>query len=178
MSENNNIARPYAQAIFEIAESSGNFSAWSEALGVMAMVAVNQDMASLLINPRVSRKDIGGVFIEVCGDQIDDLGQNLLRLLSQNRRLHILPEIAQRYELLRAEAERSVRAELESALPVSEEEQQQIAKALKARLGRDVDLVCKINEKLIGGAVIRAGDLVIDGSVRARLENLATAVGA
>ena len=101
-----------------------------------------------------------------------------MRLLAQNRRLHVLPEIAQQYELLRAEAERSVRAELESALPVSEEEQQKISEALRERLGRDVDLVCKINEKLIGGAVIRAGDLVIDGSVRARLEALAAAVGA
>ena len=178
MSENNNIARPYAQAIFEISEQGRNFSAWSDALGLMAIVARNQDMASLLINPRVSRKDIGMVFIEVCGDTIDDLGRNLLRLLSQNRRLHVLPEIAQQYESLRAEAERSVRAELESALPVSEEEQKRIAEALKARLGRDVDLVCRINEKLIGGAVIRAGDLVIDGSVRARLEALAGAVGA
>ena len=105
-------------------------------------------------------------------------GRNLIRLLAQNRRLHALPAIEEQYETLRAEAERTIRAELESALPVSEQELQRIASALKARLGRDVELVCKINEKLIGGAAIRAGDLVIDGSVRARLEKLAATVGA
>ena len=84
--------------------------------------------------------------------------------------------IRDRYENLRAEAERTVQAELESALPVSDSEQQRIADALTARLGRKVELVCRINETLVGGAVIRAGDLVIDGSVRARLEKLAVAI--
>ena len=117
-----------------------------------------------------------GVKIEPVSLQGED--QTLIRLLAQNRRLHALPAIQEQYETLRAEAERTIRAELESALPVSEQELQRIASALKARLGRDVELVCKINEKLIGGAAIRAGDLVIDGSVRARLEKLAAAVGA
>ena len=97
-------------------------------------------------------------------------------LFGRHRRLHGLPAIADQYENLRAEAEQTVQAELESALPVSDSEQQRIADALTARLGRKVELVCRINETLVGGAVIRAGDLVIDGSVRARLEKLAVAI--
>lgn len=178
MAENPNIARPYAQAIFELATTAGSLGQWSDSLRVMAMVAANRDMKALFINPRISRKDLGNVLIGICGEWIDAQGENLIRLLAQNRRLLVLPEIAEQYEVLRAEAERIVRAELESALPVSEQEQQRIAEALKKRLGRDVELVCKTNKKLIGGAVIRAGDLVIDGSVRARIEKLGAIVGA
>ena len=158
VAETSNIARPYAQAVFELAENTGDFGHWSDALHAMALVAANPDMRDL------------------CGDRIDGRGKNLIRLLALNRRLHALPAIKEQYEALRAEAERTVRAELDSALPVSEQEQQQIASALKTRLGRDVELVCKIDETLIGGAVIRAGDLVIDGSVKARLEKLAAAI--
>jgi len=99
-----------------------------------------------------------------------------VRLLAQNRRLHALPAIAEQYEHLRAEAEQTVQAELESALPVSDTQQQRIAEALSQRMGRRVELTVKTNEELLGGAVVRAGDLVIDGSIRARLEKLATAI--
>ena len=87
-----------------------------------------------------------------------------------------MPSIAEQYEHLRAEAERTIQAELESALPVTESQQQRIAEALSERMGRRVELAVRINESLLGGAVVRAGDLVIDGSVRARLEKLATAI--
>ena len=178
MTESSNIARPYAQAVFELADASGNLGHWSDSLRAMAMVAANRDMKALFINPRISRRELGNVLIDVCGEQVDSQGQNLIRLLAQNRRLLALPAIAEQYETLRAEAERSIRAEMESALPVSEEERHRISEALKKRLGRNVELVCKINERLVGGAVIRAGDLVIDGSVQARLEKLAATVGA
>ena len=142
----------------------------------MAQVSRDREMKRLIQNPRVSRQEIAQVIADVCGSGVGGEGRNLLRLLAQNRRLHVLPAIADQYENLRAEAERTVQAELESALPVSDSEQQRIADALTARLGRKVELVCRINETLVGGAVIRAGDLVIDGSVRARLEKLAVAL--
>jgi F-type H+-transporting ATPase subunit delta len=142
----------------------------------MAQVSRDPEMKRLIQNPRVSRQEIAQVIADVCGSGVGEEGRNLLRLLAQNRRLHVLPAIADQYENLRAEAERTVQAELESALPVSDSEQQRIADALTARLGRKVELVCRINETLVGGAVIRAGDLVIDGSVRARLEKLAVAI--
>ena len=142
----------------------------------MAQVSRDREMKRLIQNPRVSRQEIAQVIADVCGSGVGEEGRNLLRLLAQNRRLHVLPAIADQYENLRAEAEQTVQAELESALPVSDSEQQRIADALTARLGRKVELVCRINETLVGGAVIRAGDLVIDGSVRARLEKLAVAI--
>ena len=176
MAELFSIARPYAQAVFELARSSGDYTGWSQSLSAMAQVSRDPEMKRLIQNPRVSRQEIAQVIADVCGSGVGGEGRNLLRLLAQNRRLHVLPAIADQYENLRAEAEQTVQAELESALPVSDSEQQRIADALTARLGRKVELVCRINETLVGGAVIRAGDLVIDGSVRARLEKLAVAI--
>ena len=176
MAELFSIARPYAQAVFELARSNGDYTGWSQSLGAMAQVSRDREMKRLIQNPRVSRQEIAQVIADVCGSGVGGEGRNLLRLLAQNRRLHVLPAIADQYEKLRAEAEQTVQAELESALPVSDSEQQRIADALTARLGRKVELVCRINETLVGGAGIRAGDLVIDGSVRARLEKLAVAI--
>ena len=176
MAELSNIARPYARAVFELAKSDADYSAWSERLEWLATVATDPNIGALFNNPRVSRHALAGVFTDICGDQLDRNAKNLVRLLAQNRRLHALPVIAEQYEYLRAEAERTVQAELESALPVSDTQQQRIAEALSQRMGRRVELTVKTNEELLGGAVVRAGDLVIDGSIRARLEKLATAI--
>ena len=178
MAELSSIARPYAQAVFELAKDSGHYGPWSEALEFLAKVAADKDMAALFSNPRVSRQQAADIVIELLGEAVGDEPKNLVRLLAQNRRLQALSAILKQYELLRAEAERTIRAELESALPISDEEQRRIAGALKTRLGREVELVVTTNRELVGGAVIRAGDLVIDGSIRARLERLAAAVSA
>ncbi len=178
MAELSSIARPYAQAVFELAKDSGHYGPWSEALEFLATVAADKDMAALFSNPRVSRQQAADIVIELLGEAVGDEPKNLVRLLAQNRRLQALSAISEQYEILRAEAERTIRAELESALPISDEEQHRIAGALKTRLGREVELVVTTNRELVGGAVIRAGDLVIDGSIRARLERLAAAVSA
>ena len=135
-------------------------------------------MAALFSNPRVSRQQAADIVIELLGETVGDEPKNLVRLLAQKRRLQALSAISEQYELLRAEAEQTIRAELESALPISDGEQHRIAGALKTRLGREVELVVTTNRELVGGAVIRAGDLVMDGSIRARLERLAAAVSA
>jgi F-type H+-transporting ATPase subunit delta len=176
MSENASIARPYAQAVFEMARESGNYEVWSGALSALAALAQEPQVSGLFAHPRVARDALAGVLIELCGDRLDEAGRNLVRLLARNRRLGALEAIAQQYELLRAEAERTIQAQVESALPVSDDHQQRIAEALEKRLGRRVELSVSTDASLIGGAVIRAGDLVIDGSVRARLEKLAAAV--
>jgi len=176
LAELSNIARPYARAVFELAKDGADYSVWSEQLDMLAAVAVDPNVVGLFNNPRVSRRDLALVFMDVCGDRLDENVKNLVRLLAQNRRLHALPAIAEQYEHLRAEAEQTVQAELESALPVSDTQQQRIVEALSQRMGRRVELTVKTNEELLGGAVVRAGDLVIDGSIRARLEKLATAI--
>ena len=176
MAELSNIARPYARAVFELAKADADYSVWSEQLDLLAAVAADPNVGGLFNNPRVSRRELALVFTDVCGDRLDENVKNLVRLLAQNRRLHALPAIAEQYEHLRAEAEQTVQAELESALPVSDTQQQRIVEALSQRMGRRVELTIKTNEELLGGAVVRAGDLVIDGSIRARLEKLATAI--
>lgn len=139
MAELSSIARPYAQAVFELAKDSGHYGPWSEALGFLAKVAADKDMAALFSNPRVSRQQAADIVIELFGEGVGDEPKNLVRLLAQNRRLLALSAISEQYELLRAEAEQTIRAELESALPISDGEQHRIAGALKTRLGRDVD---------------------------------------
>ena len=176
MAELSNIARPYARAVFELAKAGVDYSAWSEQLDLLSAVAADPNVGGLFNNPRVSRRELAFVFTDVCGDRLDENVKNLVRLLAQNRRLHALPAIAEQYEHLRAEAEQTVQAELESALPVSDTQQQRIVEALSQRMGRRVELTVKTNEELLGGAVVRAGDLVIDGSIRARLEKMATAI--
>jgi len=105
-----------------------------------------------------------------------DHGSNFLKLLLENRRVPVLTEIADHFEALRAEVENSVDAVVTSASPLNAEQKQEITASLKERLGREVKLTTEIDENLIGGAVIRAGDVVIDGSLRARLEGLANAL--
>ncbi|MDC1073350.1 F0F1 ATP synthase subunit delta [Gammaproteobacteria bacterium] len=176
MSENASIARPYAQAVFEIARESNAFPEWSQALGRLADLASQEQVSSLFSHPRVDKEDVASILIESCGDLLDSAGQNFVNLLVRNGRLGTLPDIAEQFELLRAEEERTITAKVESALPVSESHQKRISEALARKLGRRVELEVTMDATLIGGAVIRAGDLVIDGSVRARLEKLAAAI--
>lgn len=172
MAELTTIARPYAQAVFRLAQDEGNLKGWSEMLVLAAQVAADSEMAALIDNPRVTREQLVDVFLAVCGDGLTETGKNLIRVLADNRRLHVLPEVAALYEVERAAAEGTVKAQVTSAKPLSDEQMQAITASLAKRLGRDVTLDCSVDESLIGGAVIRAGDVVIDGSVVARLDKL------
>lgn len=176
MAETTTIARPYAQAVFKLAREAGDYRPWSDVLAAATTVARDPTMAALIESPRVDRGQMAELFIDVCGKHLDTGGKNLIRLLAANRRLGLLPELARQYEALRAEAEGTLEAELISAQPVDEAYERKIAAALKAKLGREVRLSCSTDDSLVGGAIIRAGDLVIDGSVRGRLEKLAAAL--
>ncbi|OOG27873.1 F0F1 ATP synthase subunit delta [Thioalkalivibrio denitrificans] len=176
MSELTTLARPYAKAVFEAAQAAGNLAGWSDQLGFMAAVAHDPAMRVYLDNPRLTRESAAQTFISVCEGHIDGQGKNLVRMLADNGRIGLLPEIAALFEVMRAGAEGKVEAKVVSARPVADEQKAEIAAALRKRLGRDVELVCEIDENLIGGAVIRAGDLVIDGSMRGRLERLAASL--
>jgi F-type H+-transporting ATPase subunit delta len=174
MAENVTIARPYAKAVFALACEQERLAEWSEVLGVAASVVSDQRVADLLNSPRVTSTELADLIIGLCADKADELAGNFIRVLAQYRRLNVLPEIVGLYEILRAEYENSVDVSLISAAPVSQAQQDKIATALRKRLGRDVRLHCEIDESLIGGAVIRARDLVIDGSLSGRLARLAT----
>jgi len=172
--ERRTLARPYAEAVFRLALERKTLKAWSEMLQLAATLAADPQVAALTDNPRVPRERFVAFFLDVAGKKLDKDAANFIRLLSENHRLALLPEIASLYELLRAQTEGRVEAEVISASVVSDAQLKDIAAALKKRLGRDIDLSTRIDPALIGGIVIRAGDLVIDGSVQGKLRALAT----
>ncbi len=173
MAELSTVARPYAQAVFELAQEQDSLASWSTMLEAAAAVSADVDVRQILASPGVSSGQVADLFIDVCGDALDDAGRNLVRVLAGNRRLGLLGEVAAQYAALRAEAERTIDAQVISAFELSEGQQTKLAGALKKHLGRDVRLTCEIDKTLIGGAVIHAGDLVIDGSALGRLGRLA-----
>lgn len=172
MAEQITIARPYAQAIFSVAQDEGDLKGWSEMLTFAAAVASDPDMAALIDDPRIDRDQTVTIFLDVCDVRLTASGKNMIRVLADNDRLELLPEIAAMYESERAAAEGTLQAEVTSARPLSNAQSKSIAAALTKRFGREVTLDCKVDEELIGGAIIRAGDVVIDGSVVGKLEKL------
>lgn len=176
MSELTTIARPYARAAFDIAQANSEQQQWTEMLAVMAAVAYDPTMRALLDSPRLSQQQTADLFISVCEEQINERAKNFIKLLAENDRITLLPEIAALYQHYRADAEGTVDAEVISASDINESQLTSIAASLTQRLGKKVRLTSRIDEALIGGAVIRAGDLVIDGSVRGRLNKLSTAL--
>jgi len=176
MAEKSTVARPYAKAIFELASDGDSMAAWSELLTVAAEVARDRGFKELLGSPLMEDQQLADLVIDVCGERADQLGRNLIRVLAENDRLAYLPEIDLEFERLRAEAEQIVDVQVTSSIELGEAQQQKIAAAMGERLGKNVRLHCEIDESLLGGAVVRAGDLVIDGSLRGRLERLAGAL--
>ncbi|MEO5703285.1 MAG: F0F1 ATP synthase subunit delta [Gammaproteobacteria bacterium] len=178
MAEKITLARPYAQAVFDLAraEGAGGLKNWSEMLHLAATIASDPQMQSIIGNPRVSNDQLTQLFLDVSTGKLSDTGQNFIKLLIENHRLDVLVEIAALYEVQRAEAEGTLQAEVISAQPLSDEQQGTIAKALQARLGRVISLTCSIDKSLIGGVIVRAGDTVIDGSAREQLSRLSTAL--
>jgi len=172
MAEPLTIARPYAQAAFLFAGQHHTFGDWSAMLELLSAIAVNPDMVPLIDNPRLTETQLADLFIEVGGEHLNEKCRNFVRILAENRRLSLLPEIAAQFEIQRREAEKSIRVELVTAFPATEAHKSAVMAALKQRLGREIELDCITDASLVGGAVIRAGDLVIDGSVQGKLQRL------
>ncbi len=177
MPAQSNVSRPYAQALFELALEHDALSDWDDQLQLLAMVAGDPVMADLTKDPHISSEQLSDLIIDVCGDNLNQGGKNLVRLLVRNNRVNAVSDIAQAYAVRRADAEKVIVAQMTTAAPIDERQQKQFAEALQSKLGRSVNLEYEVDEELIGGAVIRAGDMVIDGSVKAQLEQLAGALG-
>ena len=176
MAEKATIARPYAKAAFEYAREHNSFEPWSKVLESGAAIASDERIEKLLTNPRVSPNDLVGLIADAAGGALDEHRRNFLLTLAHNRRLGLLPEITAQFEVLRAEVENVADVKIVSAVRLSEWQQQRLSGALKKRLKRDVRMHCEVDPSLVGGAIVRAGDFVIDGSLRARLERLAGAM--
>jgi F-type H+-transporting ATPase subunit delta len=176
MAEPLTIARPYAQAAFLFADQQHMLKDWSEMLELLAVIAADPAMAEVIDNPQLTETQIADLFISIGGERISEKCHNFIRLLAENGRLHMLPDIAAIFEIQRREAEHTVQAQLVTAYPASETQKDAIIAALKKRLDRDIELECSTDPGLLGGAIIRAGDLVIDGSIRGKLERLGNAL--
>ena len=177
MAEKATIARPYARAAFDFARSHEGLATWSAALSAAAQVVADPQVVPLLANPQVSTKKVTGLVAEAAGAGEGPV-RNFLDLLAENSRLGLLPEIAAQYEALRTEAEKVADVEVVSAMELDAAQQERLAAALRHRLGRDVRMHTRTDASLIGGAIVRAGDLVIDGSLKGRLERLASEMNA
>lgn len=171
------IARPYARAAFEHAREHDALESWSAQLGALAVAASDPRVDQLLRDPRQSRERHGAILQYVLGDQLDAAASNLVRLLADNGRLAALPDIADEFERLRAQAENRVDAEAVAAHELDAAQQERLAEALGRRLDRQIRLTTRVDEQLIGGVLVRAGDWVIDASVRGRLQRLADRIG-
>ena len=177
MAETQTLARPYAKAVFQLAQQDGNYAAWSEQLNALAEVCAHEDIQALIGNPRVPDNTLLDLIATAAGDLSDD-ARNLLNLLADNDRLQLLPEITAQYAVLRNQAENRVDAKMISAVEPSDAQRESIKQALAKRLGREVNLTVTVDDTMLGGALIRAGDLVIDGSVKTKLERLNSRVAA
>ncbi|MCK5382436.1 MAG: F0F1 ATP synthase subunit delta [Gammaproteobacteria bacterium] len=176
MAEAITVARPYAQAAFQFASAQQALKDWSEMLSLLAAVADDAGMRKLIDSPHVTETQLADLFIQVAGDNINERCANFVRVLAANGRLQLFPEIAALFEIQRRAAEGTVEAEMISAFPASESQQAAVIASLRKRLGREIELSCSTDADLLGGAIIRAGDLVIDGSVRGKLQRLGTAL--
>lgn len=178
MAELLTLARPYAKAIFSLAQEGNAFDAWSSKLALLAAITAHPEVAALRDNPNVKMDDLVGFYKDVAGEIMDEQAVNMIHLLASNARLGLLPEICIIYESYKTEALRRVDVELTAAVSLSESQISVFSKKLKERFGREINLTCVIDPTLIGGAIIRAGDKVIDGSIRGKLYQMAEALGA
>jgi F-type H+-transporting ATPase subunit delta len=185
VADNNTVARPYAEAVFEVARENSALDELSASLHAAAELLADGQVVAFLGQPSLNDDQrlefLQGLFAKAVGEDSvfaggSQHGTNFLKLLLENGRVVALPEISAQFEALKAKVENSIDAVITAAAPLSDAQEKAIAGSLSEKLGRDVRISTQIDENLIGGAVIRAGDVVIDGSLRARLEGLANAL--
>ncbi len=181
MEEISTLARPYAEAAYAHAhaQASVGVEAWHRQLETLALIAADAGLRTALLDPRLKREQHAEIVLGAAADLGLSLGEgmrNLVRVLAENQRLKKLPEVARQFAERRAEDEGLVQVEVTSAMEMDSASQEKLTGALRQRLGRDVNVQVQVDPSLLGGAIVRAGDLVIDASVRGRLAQLETAL--
>ena len=171
MSELTTVARPYARAAFEFATEHKNIEAWSEMLMFAKSVVNNETMADLLKGKKAAQ-ELANLFIDVCGDQLDESGHNFINIMAENGRLSALPRVAELYADLEDEYKKQIDVTVVSAYALSKPQKDELSKSLTKRLARKVNLNCSIDKTLIAGMVITAGDFVIDSTAKSQLGRL------
>ncbi|MGH8286699.1 MAG: F0F1 ATP synthase subunit delta [Steroidobacteraceae bacterium] len=178
MADRATIARPYARAAFAAARGDNRLREWNEALALAAQVIADPRVEKLLGSPHVTPAELAKLVTDIAGPRLDEHGRNFVRTLAENRRLGYLPEIVRLFAELKDAAEGVVDVTVVSAAPLDAEQRKALGGALARKLKREVRLHAELDPSLLGGAVVRAGDLVIDGSLRGRLDRMAHALAA
>ena len=173
MAQLRTLARPYAKAAFQAAQDQQQLAEWAEVLTVAGQVTANEVIRQLLVNPGMDEQKKADLILETTEVKVSDGVRNFFTILAENRRLALLPEIAALFNTYRADLERTVDIDVTTAFELSDEQQQKLAQALSSKLERQVSLAASMDKSLIGGVVVRTGDLVIDASVRGKLKKLA-----
>ena len=173
MQELSTLARPYAKAVYFAARDDDDLSGWSGVLELLGAIAGDETLQPMLGHPGIDRQALAQAVIDVAGDRLGEPARNFVRVLAENGRLALVPEIARQYEHLRAEAENRLEVHVVSARPLDDEQRDRLRQALARRFGREVAMSDEADADLLGGAIVRAGDFVIDGSARGRLRQLA-----
>lgn len=173
MADRLTVARPYARAAFAQAKAGGRLGSWSVALDRAAAAVRDERVRALFGSPKITSQQLAQFVADIAGSELDQDGRNFLALLADNGRLQFLPEIAELFRQMKDDAERIVEVSITSAAPMAGEEQAKLVAALEKRFDRKVQLQADVDPSLIGGAVVRAGDLTIDGSIKAKLVRLA-----
>lgn len=178
MSELSTLARPYAEAVFRMAQGENDLAGWSSRLQSLALIVSDAQVARLIADPAVAADRVAGLIVEVAGSDLGERGSNFVKVLAENDRLSLLPEIGAQFEALKANAEGTLEATITSAQELTQAQLDELVAGLKARFNRAVNVQVAVDPELIGGAVIAIGDQVIDGSVKGRLQRMSFALQA
>lgn len=176
MSELSTLARPYAEAVFRMAKGENDLTSWSSRVATLAAIVSDKQVAGLIVDPAFSSDRISGLIIDVAGASLGERGANFVKVLAENGRLVLLPEIGAQFETLKAQAEGVVEATITSAQELTQAQIDELVAGLTAKFNRSVTVQVAVDPELIGGAVIAIGDQVIDGSVKGRLQRMSFAL--
>ncbi|MCK5719884.1 MAG: F0F1 ATP synthase subunit delta [Thiomargarita sp.] len=174
MAELATLARPYAGAVFDLAKTTNSLDTWSNNLKFLEIVVQDDQINNIIHNPKIDKNTISNLLLDICSEQLDQVGINLLKVLLENKRLAVIPQLVAQYELLKAHNQGFLKVEIAASYPVEQAQQETIKTILQKRLGKTIDINITLDESLLAGCLIHAGDDVIDLSVKGRLQQLAT----
>ncbi len=177
MTDFTTLARPYAKAVYDIASQASDLDSWGDALTNLANVVNDDRISELLSSPDMSKQQKGEVVIQVMGDKLNEKQQNLVKLMAENGRLPLMSDVLAQFEVARAKAENKIEAEVVSAFELTADQTSELVTTLKNKLGCDITLTTTVDESLIGGVIIKAGDTIIDASMKSQLDSLALSLG-
>ncbi len=173
MAELATLARPYAKAVFDLAVEMDNFEQWSDDLNFLATIMEDPTMEAVIANPQVTKKTLTHILLDVCEGQISEVGKNLLKILVDNNRLVAIPQLVLQYEELKAQHQGYIKVDVATPYPLEQVQTQELEIVLQKRLGKAVNISTTIDKSLLGGCLIRAGNEVIDVSIKGHLQQLA-----